>query len=99
RQLAEVPVLSLPTDRPRPAVQTFHGAHEPLPPELARSRALPRSARGQNATPFMLFLAGFAALLARYTAQEDFGVGTFVANRTRPEIEGLIGFFINNLAL
>ncbi len=99
RQLAAVPVLALPTDRPRPAVQTFAGAREPLPLGLPRSRALVHFARAQNATPFMVFLAGFAALLARYSGQDDFAVGTFVANRTRPEIEGLIGFFLNNLAL
>jgi amino acid adenylation domain-containing protein/non-ribosomal peptide synthase protein (TIGR01720 family) len=99
QQLEGIPVLVLPTDRPRPAVQTFNGARHPLHLGLLRSRALVRFARRQNATPFMVFLAGFAALLARYTAQDDFGVGTFVANRTRPEIEGLIGFFINNLAL
>jgi amino acid adenylation domain-containing protein len=99
RQLADVPVLVLPADRPRPAVQTFTGAQEPLRLGPARSRALLRFAHRQSATPFMVFLAGFATLLARCTAQDDFGIGTFVANRTLPQVEGLIGFFINNLAL
>ncbi|HEV7517918.1 MAG TPA: amino acid adenylation domain-containing protein [Thermoanaerobaculia bacterium] len=99
QQLLQIPVLVLLSDRPRPAVQTFAGARYPLRLGLPRSRALGHLARRQNATPFVVFLAGFAALLARYTGQDDFGIGTFVANRTRPEIEGLIGFFINNLAL
>ncbi len=99
RQLADVPVLVLPTDRPRPLAQTWNGAQELFHLGPPRSRAIGQLARRRNATPFMLFLAGFAALLSRSTAEDDFGVGTFVANRTRPEVEGLIGFFINNLAL
>ncbi len=99
RQLAEVPVLALPTDRPRPAEQTFAGGRQPLRLGAATSAAVVRLARQGSATPFMVLLAGFAALLQRLSGQDDFAVGTFVANRTRPEIEGLIGFFVNNLAL
>jgi amino acid adenylation domain-containing protein len=95
----ELPVLELPLDHPRPAVQTFRGAKLPvaLPAELAdRLRAL---ARGQGATLFMVLLAGFQALLHHYTRQTDLVVGTPAAGRNRSETEGLIGLFINNLAL
>jgi amino acid adenylation domain-containing protein len=92
-------VLELPTDRPRPAVQSFHGGHgaadlpAPLPAEL---RTL---SRASGATLFMTLLAGFQALLHRYTSQEDILVGSPVANRNRSEVEGLIGFFVNTLVL
>jgi amino acid adenylation domain-containing protein len=99
RELAGVPVLELPTDRPRPPVQRFAGAKQPfaLPPGL--SAELNDLARRSGASLFMLLLAGFAALLARLSGQEDFAVGTFAGNRNRAELEGLIGFFINSLVL
>ena len=100
RQLAgEIPVLQLPVDRPRPAVQSFRGASHTLvlPPSLVAS--IKTLARTHSATPFMLLLSGFCALLQRYTNQSEFLVGTPVANRTRPELEGLIGFFVNTLVL
>ncbi len=93
------PVLELPTDRPRPAVQTFRGATHSftLPAELAeRLRAL---SRAEGATLFMTLLAGFQALLSRYTNQQEVVVGSPIANRNRAETEGLIGFFVNTLAL
>ncbi len=100
RELAGAPPRAeLPTDRPWPAVQTFRGGVLPvvLPPDLAsRLRALGRSER---VTPFMVLLAGFAALLHRLGGQEDLLLGTPVANRTRMETEDLIGFFVNTLAL
>ncbi|HYG62726.1 MAG TPA: amino acid adenylation domain-containing protein, partial [Thermoanaerobaculia bacterium] len=91
--------LILPTDRPRPPVETHRGASRPLdlPPALSRSVAL--LARREGATPFMVLLAGFAALLGRYSGQGDVVVGSPIAGRNRREIEGLIGFFINTLAL
>ncbi|HYG61736.1 MAG TPA: amino acid adenylation domain-containing protein, partial [Thermoanaerobaculia bacterium] len=91
--------LTLPTDRPRPAVETHRGTSLPvaLPPELSRS--LTALARREGATPFMVLLAGFAALLGRYSGQDDVVVGTPIAGRNRREIEGLIGFFVNTLAL
>ncbi|HVG06916.1 MAG TPA: amino acid adenylation domain-containing protein [Thermoanaerobaculia bacterium] len=95
----ELPVLSLPTERPRPPVQTNPGAYRALalPPELsAESRRL---ARRSGATLFMTLLAAFQALLARYTGQERIVVGSPVAGRDRAEIEGLIGFFVNSLVL
>ncbi len=90
--------LDLPTDRPRPAAQTFRGGAVPveLPAELARGvRDL---ARRRGATAFMTLLAGWAAVLHRWSGQEDFALGSPVANR-RPEVEGLIGFFVNLLPL
>ncbi|MGK3992297.1 non-ribosomal peptide synthase/polyketide synthase [Sorangium sp. So ce1024] len=94
-----VPALELPTDRPRPAAQTFRGAAQPvrLPADLSdRLRAL---CRREGVTPFMALLAAFQLLLHRYSGQTDFAVGSPVAGRTQPEIEGLIGFFVNTLVL
>lgn len=99
-QLAGAPgVLELPTDRPRPAVQTFRGAEVRAvsPPGLAE--ALRRLSQQGEATLFMTLLAAFKALLYRYTGQCDVVVGSPVANRNRSEIEGLIGFFVNTLVL
>ncbi|MFL6333022.1 MAG: condensation domain-containing protein, partial [Pyrinomonadaceae bacterium] len=99
-QLAGAPeLLNLPTDRPRPAVQTYRGAVHGiiLKPRLYESlRAL---ARSEEATPFMVLLAAFKALLSRYSGEEDVTVGTPVAGRTRVELEPLIGFFVNTLVL
>ena len=93
------PLLELPTDRPRPAVQTTAGAyfHFDLPADLAQG--LNRLSRAENSTLFMTLLAGFEIMLARYSGQEAFCVGTPVANRNRPELEGLLGFFVNNLVM
>ncbi len=98
-RLRELPVLELPTDRPRPAIQTFGGARESalFPPSLGS--ALTDLARRENATLFMTLLAGFQALLSRLTGQEDVVVGAPIANRGRREVEGLIGYFANNLVL
>ncbi|ATB51485.1 MupA/Atu3671 family FMN-dependent luciferase-like monooxygenase [Corallococcus macrosporus] len=100
RRLTGAPVLlELPTDRPRPAVQTFRGATVPLALEPAVARGVRALAERHGATPFMVLLAGFQALLARYSGQEDIVVGSPVANRPLRETEGLIGFFVNMLAL
>jgi amino acid adenylation domain-containing protein len=91
--------LDLPTDRPRPAVQSWRGAALPfaIPEGLAaRLRSLGRS---HGATPFMVLLAGFAALLARWSGEDDLGLGTPIAGRNHPELEGLIGCFVNTLVL
>ncbi|HEX2190564.1 MAG TPA: amino acid adenylation domain-containing protein, partial [Longimicrobiaceae bacterium] len=92
-------LLDLPTDRPRPAVQTHRaGVHvHALSP--AAAAALRAAGRSEGATPFMVLLAGFAAALRRYSGQDDVVVGTPVAGRTRAETEGMIGFFLNMLAL
>ncbi|MDZ7375436.1 MAG: amino acid adenylation domain-containing protein, partial [candidate division KSB1 bacterium] len=99
-ELADCPaLLELPTDFPRPAVQTSNGAHFTfeLPKEL--SVQLNRLSRQEGATQFMTMLAAFQILLYRYTGQGDFCVGTPIANRNRSETEALIGFFVNTLAL
>jgi len=93
------PLLELPTDRPRPAVQSRNGAthRTTLPgPVVDGLRGL---ARSEGATPFMALLAALQLLLGRYSGQDDVVVGTPVAGRTRAELEGLIGFFVNSLAI
>ena len=100
RQLAAVPpLLALPTDRPRPLEQSFRGRTRAvrLTAELvAGLRALARQA---DATLFMTLLAACQALLYRWTGQRDLVVGTLTGNRVRPELEGLIGFFVNTLPM
>jgi amino acid adenylation domain-containing protein len=93
------PLLGLPTERARPPVQTFKGAHETLLLSESLSRSLKELSRGEGATLFMTLLAGFSCLLSRYSRQEDILIGTPIANRTRAETEPLIGFFINTLVL
>src|SRR5205823_651610 len=93
------PVLELPADRPRPAVQTFRGAINffQVAPQLAE--ALRELSRREGATLFMTLLAAFKALLYRYTGQTDIAIGSPIANRTWSEVEGLIGLFLNTLVL
>ncbi|HKS30079.1 MAG TPA: SDR family NAD(P)-dependent oxidoreductase [Pyrinomonadaceae bacterium] len=92
-------VLELPTERPRPAVQTYRGAHESLsfPAELVDS--LKSFAQQEGVTLFMLLVAGYEALLHRYTGRTDFNIGTPVSGRSRPELESLVGLFSNTLIL
>jgi amino acid adenylation domain-containing protein len=99
RALAGVPVLNLPTDRPRPAAMSYRGAtvFHTFSPELAQ--ALRDLARREQATLFQVLLAGFYALLHRYSGQEDIAVGTSIANRSHPALEPLIGFLTNTLVL
>jgi amino acid adenylation domain-containing protein len=100
RQLAGTPsVLELPTDRPRPAAQDLSGAHEPFELSPATSQALQALATRHGATLHMVVLAAWAVLLGRLSGQEDVVIGTPVANRTRQEVEPLIGFFVNTVAL
>ncbi len=93
------PVLELPADRPRPAVQTFRGGRLPVALPAATTAALRAFGRSQGSTPFMTLLAGFAALLQRQTGAERLPVGTPVANRSAVETERLIGNFANTLVL
>ncbi len=96
---SDLPVLQLPTDRPRPPLQSPAGAFcsRALPADLEqRLRTLSQRA---GATPFMTLLAGFQALLQRYTGQDRIVVGTPVAGRDRAELEGMVGFFVNTLVL
>ncbi|NWD28116.1 non-ribosomal peptide synthetase, partial [Pseudomonas yamanorum] len=91
----EQPVLELPLDHPRPAVQSYRGARLDLNVPGPLGRALHAVARGQGVTLFMLLLASFQTLLHRYSGQRDIRVGVPIANRNRVETEGLIGFFVN----
>ena len=100
QQLAGAPpLLELPADRPRPALQTFRGASQSftLPEEL--SAALKELSRREGATLFMTLLAAFQTLLHRYSGQDGISVGSPITSRTRSELEGLIGFFVNTLVL
>ena len=100
RQLDSLPPpLLLPADRPRAAAAGFAGGggSRLLPPALGAD--LKALADREGATLFMVLLAGFLTLLYRYTGEEDLVVGVPIANRTRQEIEGLIGFFLNTLML
>ncbi|MEU9000047.1 amino acid adenylation domain-containing protein [Streptomyces caniferus] len=99
-QLRDLPaLLELPTDRPRPAVQQVAGATEPLTLDRETSDALRSLAGERQSTMFMALLAAFNVLLARYTGQQDIAVGTPVANRTRAEVQDLIGCFFNALVI
>ncbi|RKI65092.1 amino acid adenylation domain-containing protein, partial [Corallococcus sp. AB049A] len=93
------PLLMLPTDRPRPAVQTFSG--DSLAVRLPRTLTdgVHAVARQTGTTPFMVLLAAYQLLLSRYAGQDDVSVGAPVAGRTRSETEGLIGFFVNTLVM
>ncbi|MCP4653919.1 MAG: AMP-binding protein, partial [bacterium] len=95
----EPPLVELPTDRPRPPVETFAGARRwfELGPQLRTE--IGALSHEQGTTLFMTMLAVFQTLLFRYTGQTALTIGSPVAGRTRPEVEALIGVFINNLAL
>ncbi len=95
----ELPVLELPTDRPRPAIQTYHGDVEVLELSEEVSRRLQEISRESGATRFMTLLAAFNVLLWRYTGQTDICIGTPIAGRNRSELEQLNGFFVNTLVL
>jgi amino acid adenylation domain-containing protein len=92
-------VLELPTGRPRPPVQDFRGSSHPQVLARPLTAALTALGHQEGSTLFMTLLAAFQILLHRWTGQNDFVVGTDVANRNQVEIEGLIGFFVNHLVL
>jgi len=98
-RLAALPTLELPTDRPRPAVQSGRGSHIGLGLDPTLAEPLDALARQEEATRFMVFLAAFQALLGRYTGQDDIVVGTPIAGRNRSEVQDLIGFFVNTLVI
>ena len=100
KQLAGVPeLLEFPTDRPRPAVQSYHGAWESVSFSETESEAIRSLSRREGTTLFMTLLTVFKILLHRYTEQNDIVVGSSTAGRNCVEIEGLIGFFVNMLVL
>ncbi len=91
---SEHPPLALPTDRPRPPVQSFRGARHRFTLDAETSRQVRALARAEGASLFMVLLAGLHALLARLTGEDDIRVGISSANRIRPETERLPGFFV-----
>ena len=100
KELAGAPsILELPTDKPRPATQSFRGATETfqIPGKLLDQ--LKTLGREQQATLFMILEAGFMAMLHRYTGQDDIVVGTPISGRTHSETENLIGLFLNTVLL
>jgi amino acid adenylation domain-containing protein len=100
RQLAGAPaVLEMPTDRPRPAVQSYRGASESFRLSEELTEQVKELSRREGVTLFMTLLAAFQVLLSRYSGQQEVVVGSPVAGRQRAETEDLIGFFVNTLAL
>ncbi|MCU0532504.1 MAG: amino acid adenylation domain-containing protein [Hydrococcus sp. Prado102] len=100
QQLAGAPpLLEMPSDRPRPPVQTFRGSTETFQLNADLTRKLKTLSQQSGATLYMTLLAAFATLLSRYSRQEDIIIGSPIANRNRSEIEALIGFFVNTLVL
>ncbi len=99
QKLDNISLLNLPTDRPRPAVQSYQGASQRLQLSKSLSEALETLSQQEGVSLFMTLLAAFKILLYRYTQQEDITIGSPIANRNRSEIEGLIGFFVNSLVL
>ncbi|MFJ4595851.1 amino acid adenylation domain-containing protein [Kitasatospora sp. NPDC088861] len=98
-ELADVPALELPVDRPRPPVLTFDGAALELhwSPELVR--AVAECARAHGASTYMVLMAGLQVLLGRHSGQRDFAVGSAVAGRLHRELEGVVGAFVNMLPI
>ena len=99
KQLDGLSTLPLPTDRARPAVQTYRGSTQALDLSAQLSEAIKALSQRQGVTLFMTLLAAFELLLSRYCGQSDIAVGCPIAGRTRQETEGLIGFFVNTLVL
>ena len=94
-----LPLLELPTDRLRPAIQTLNGKRQSFKLSNSLTHALKTLSQQEGVTLFMNLLAAFQTLLYRYTGQEDILVGSPIANPNRSETEGLIGFFVNTLVL
>ena len=99
RQLADLPVLDMPTDRQRPLLQSLRGAFCEAQLSEALLDGLNRLGREAGSTLFMTMLAAFASLLHRLTGQVDIPIGIPVANRTQSAIEALVGTFVNTLVL
>ena len=94
-----LPALQLPTDYPRPAIQTFSGQRKSFSLSADLTQALKTLSHNQNVTFFMTLLAGLKVLLSRYSGQDDVLIGSPIANRNQNNTEQLIGFFVNTLAL
>jgi len=93
------PLSALPADRPRPPVQTFQGRVLRIPLSLELSRSLHAFSHREETSLFVIMMSAFFALAYHYTLQADFCVGTSLANRQRPETEGLLGMLVNNVVL
>ena len=93
------PIVTLPTDYPRPAVQTFRGQSASFPVDASTTESLKSLSQQSKVTLFMTLLAAFQVLLSRYSGQDDIVVGSPIANRNRAETAGLIGYFVNILVL
>ncbi|MBN3989152.1 MAG: amino acid adenylation domain-containing protein [Nostoc sp. NMS2] len=98
-QLNGISILHLPTDKPRPAIQSYQGATQFLELPLKLIDALEKLSQQEGVTLFMTLVGAFQTLLYCYTHQEDIALGSPIANRNRSEIEGIIGFFVNSLVL
>ncbi|HEU5092199.1 MAG TPA: condensation domain-containing protein, partial [Nitrospira sp.] len=100
QQLRDAPaLLTLPLDHPRAAKQTFRGSTETLLLSEPLTQRIHLLCRQHQVTPYMLMLAAFGVVLARYSGQDDVCIGTSIANRSRPETEQLVGFLVNTLVL
>ena len=99
RLSGELPVLELPADHPRPALQTFRGARQSFTIPAQLSKALKEIGRREGASLFMVLVAAFNTLLHRYTGKDDLTIGTPVDSRGRAELRNLIGLFVNTLVL
>src|SRR5262245_12608186 len=95
----ELPVLRLPADRPRPPAMTYRGANHTWPLDPTVVGRVAELARGRGATLFTTLLAAFQVLLYRYGGQDDVLIGTTLAGRGRPEWEGVVGYFLNQVVL
>jgi len=99
-QLGDIPArLELPTDRPRPALQTFDAEACSVTLSAAQAAALKRLSRDNQSTLYMTLLSVFAMLLSRYSGQDDIVIGSPIANRQDEQLEALIGFFVNSLVM
>jgi amino acid adenylation domain-containing protein/non-ribosomal peptide synthase protein (TIGR01720 family) len=92
-------LLNLPSDRPRPAIQTFRGRSKDFKITQDLTSSLRSQSQNCGVTPFIFLLTVLNTLLYRYTGEDDINVGTYISNRNRAEIESLIGFFINTLVM
>ena len=99
KQLAGMEPLELPTDHPRPATPSHRGAIHHFVVGREMSEKLRALSQREGVTLFMTLLGGFDVLMSRYSGQRDVALGTDIANRNRAEIEGLIGFFVNQLVM
>jgi amino acid adenylation domain-containing protein len=100
KQLEDAPsMLQLPTDRPRPAQLTYHGAMQPFSLSKQLTTSLKDLSRREGGTLYVTLVSAFLALLYRYSQQSDILIGTAVSDRKLPEVQGLMGYFLNTLVL